>query len=475
MNTIEEPVPQSLGDHQVAAARFRKRTVQCLVQSNYITPGRYKVEALFLYTMGEFLRSCDAQAGVSFMLGLTIRLAMRMGYHRDPRNFPNISAFEGEMRRRIWAVMSQLDTLISFQVGLPRTIQAWQHDVEPPRNLFDEDFDENTQELPLSRPETELTTLCYTRAKGRVMSVFGRISDLAYSREPVTYEQTLEIDRHLEEAHDQIPSILRIKPMEQSITDPSDRILKRFTLEILYQKCRCVLHRRYLAEFHDNMRYAYSRWVCMTAAKQILQHQAVLHYESQPGGQLYRERRFPNSIQNTDYLLAAMIICLELSHGHPTEPRTDSQSNDMRVIIKVREDLLAVLETTHQVFKDMRRRSSDAQKAYAAMSIMLRRVKKSMEHAADSTGSSSGQEFNMTSDGKLTSLLACQDTKSSAVVSPPPYDSWQNQQVPMSVSGHDQISAMQSPFGSLGVIEEMLDAPTNLDWVRTLRTFCRGC
>lgn len=128
-------MPHSLGDHQAATTRFRERTVQCLVQANYITPGRYKVEALFLYTMGEFLTSCDAQAGVSFMLGLTIRLAMRMGYHRDPRNFPKMSAFEGEMRRRLWAVVSQLDTLISFQVGLPRTIQAWQHDVELPRNF----------------------------------------------------------------------------------------------------------------------------------------------------------------------------------------------------------------------------------------------------------------------------------------------------------------------------------------------------
>ncbi|KAF4245442.1 hypothetical protein CNMCM8980_009673 [Aspergillus fumigatiaffinis] len=427
LNTIEEPVPQSLGDHQVATTRFRKRTVQCLVQANYITPGRYKVEALFLYTMGEFLTSCDAQAGVSFMLGLTIRLAMRMGYHRDPRNFPKISAFEGEMRRRLWAV-------------------AWQHDVELPRNLFEEDYDENTKELPHSRPETKLTPLCYTIAKGRIMSVFGRISDLAYSREPVTYEQTLEIDRHLEEVHDQIPSILRIRPMEQSITDPSDLILKRVTLEILYQKCRCVLHRRYLAEFHDDMRYTYSRWVCMTAAKQILRHQAVLHHETQPGGQLYREKRFPNSIQNTDYLLAAMIICLELSPGHPREPGTDSQCNDVTVIIKGREDLLSTLETTHQVFKDMRRRSADAQKAYAAMSIMLRCVKKSMQHAVDSTGSS-GQESNTASD-----------------VSPPPYDGWQNQQGPSSVLAHDQINAMQSPFTSLDVIEEMLDAPTNLDW-----------
>lgn len=201
------------------------------------------------------------------------------------------------------------------------------------------------------------------------------------------------------------------------------------------------------------MRYTYSRWVCITAAKQILRHQAVLHHESQPGGQLYREKRFPNSIQNTDYLLAAMIICLGLSPGHPREPGTNSQSNDVTVIIKGREDLLLTLETS---LKDMRRRSADAQKAYAAMSIMLRCVKKSMQHAADLNGSG-GQEFNTTSD-----------------VSPPPYDGWQNRQGPSSVLAHDQLNAMQSPFASLDVIEEMLEAPTNLDWVRTLRPLVPG-
>lgn len=39
---------------------------------------------------------------------------------------------------------------------------------------------------------------------------------------------------------------------------------------------------------------------------------------------------------------------------------------------------------------------------------------------------------------------------------------------------NDQLNAMQSPFTSLDVIEEMLDAPTNLDWVRTLRPFVPG-
>ncbi|GAB1208988.1 hypothetical protein APSETT445_007753 [Aspergillus pseudonomiae] len=370
---LGEPLPVYLEDSGYIISTFRKRAAQCLVQSNYTQPGKYKVEALFYYTLGEFYRSNDAQVSVSFLLGITIRLAMRTGYHRDPRHFPSISAYEGEMRRRVWATMRQLDTLISFQVGLPRTIQDWQDDVELPRNICDEDFGEGTTHLPPSRPESELTTASYIRAKSRIMAAFGKISDLAYSRKSVTYDEILEIDRRLEEVYGLVPFNFRIRPVDQSFADPSDLILRRYTLELLYQKARCVLHRRYLGEVHSNLRYAYSRWVCMSASKEILRHQADLHHETQPGGILYRDRQFPNSLQNADYLLAAMIICLELSHDPPADPIMNS---DVTVVIKGREDLLTSLETSHQIFEQSRRRSTDAQKAYAALTIMLRRVKK---------------------------------------------------------------------------------------------------
>lgn len=327
--------------------------------------------------MGEFYRTYDAQVGVSFLLEMTIRLALRMGYHRDPQHFPNISPFEGELRRRVWWIMCQLDSLISFQVGLPRTVQDWQHDVELPRNLSDEDIYEDMEQLPPSKPENELTALSYTRVKSRIMSVFGKISDLAYSRETVTYEQTLEIDRRLEEAHSLVTPAFKMRPLDQSIADPAELILRRYTLQLLYQKARCVLHRRYLGEVHTNPRYAYSRWVCMSASKEILRHQADLYHETQPGGILYRDRQFPNSLQYADYLLAAMIICLELSSNQTTGPNVNHANNGVAVVINGREDLLATLETSHSIFEKLRRLSADADRAHAALTMMLRRVKES--------------------------------------------------------------------------------------------------
>ncbi|THC96452.1 hypothetical protein EYZ11_004043 [Aspergillus tanneri] len=449
---LQEPLPSPLEDASEIINTFRKRNAQCLAQSNYIQPGKYKVEALFSYVMGEFYRSNDAQVSVSFLLGTTIRLAMRMGYHRDPQHFSSIPPFEGEMRRRVWSIMRQLDSLISFQVGLPRTIQDWQHDTEMPRNLFDEDLYEGMQQLPPSRPDSELTTTSYTRVKSRLMSVFGKISDLAYSREPVTYEETLETDRRLEEAHNEVTPIFKIRPIEQSIADPAELILGRYTLELLYQKARCVLHRRYLGEVHTNLRYAYSRWACMSASKEILRQQVDLHHETQPGGILYRDRQFPNSLQYTDYLLAAMIICLELSHNQTTGTEVEHPNNEVAVVINGREDLLAALEVSHSIFEKSRQQSADAQKAYNALTVMLRRVKRGLQSLSPQLQPRPQEIAN-----------------EPTLAQPPPYGSWQGYQNPsyalhMSADPIPSTMDLELPVTSLDVIEDMLNAPTNLDW-----------
>ncbi|KAJ5808808.1 hypothetical protein N7474_010077 [Penicillium riverlandense] len=365
----EEPLPVTMADAMLTWNVFRKRGAQCLVQANYLAPGRYKVEALLLYSLGEFYQSQDAQIGVSYLLGMTIKLAMRMGYHRDPRHYTNLTALEGEMRRRQWCLLCQIDTLISYQVGLPRTIQPWQYDTELPSNLMDTDFDETTAQLPPPRPEEERTMSSYTRCKGRIMLVFGQITDLAYSRDHVAYEEALEIDRRLEEAHDKLPQFFRMQPMAQCLADPVDLIMRRYSLELLYQKSRVVLHRRYMAEAPGNKRYSYSRGVCVAAATETLRHHAEIWNESMPGRQLNCERQFLNSLQNTDFLLSAMILCLELS-------RDGERGDDRTLNERQRTDLLMLLETTHRIFKESRRQSTDTQRAFAALTIMLDRVKR---------------------------------------------------------------------------------------------------
>jgi hypothetical protein len=135
-----------------------------------------------LYFGTEYLRSADTQFSVYVLVGMLVRLSFRMGYHRDPSRFPNISPFKGEMRRRHWLVIMSLDLVTSAQVGLPRSIQSFMYDTQEPRNYVEQDIHENITELPPSRPESELTQLLYSIVLTRVRTIQAKITDLMNSK-----------------------------------------------------------------------------------------------------------------------------------------------------------------------------------------------------------------------------------------------------------------------------------------------------
>ena len=121
---------------------FLMRARQALVAGRYRNGRPYSVEAVLLYGFCIYIQKEDPDADAWMILGISARLAMKMGYHRDPSHFANISPFEGEMRRRTFWMIKNLDTLLSFQIGLPAIVHDEECDTAPPSNLFDSDFDE---------------------------------------------------------------------------------------------------------------------------------------------------------------------------------------------------------------------------------------------------------------------------------------------------------------------------------------------
>ncbi|TQB76222.1 hypothetical protein MPDQ_000529 [Monascus purpureus] len=418
----QRPLPDHFGNLKDARDLYLKRTAQCIVLSNYTVPGRYKVETLMLYTWGELFRNADAQVGLSFLIGITY----------------------SSLGRR-----NEATVLVS---PLPNG----HHDSVP--NLH-----ENAMHLPPSRPETERTPASYIRAKGRIMYVFGQISDLAYSHhEPVPYGKVLELDKKLDEAHDLMPPFFQIRPLEMSIGDRVETITRRFSLDILYQKARWVLHRRYLADVGSDPRYDYSRYVCINAAKQVLRHQVVLYHESQPGGRLYGDIHVTSSLQTNDYLAAAMIICVEVSqnreqHGYPGDKVS-------------REELLSILEKSHNIFKDQRDQSTDAQRGCDALAIMLSRVKAGRHGASNcqtatlSNGRTSLDPSYSHSQDSPTDIRLLAETP----IHDGPQSSGTNQLDSVTLaSSATEVTLPQTrsiSSAGLGVIEDMLNTPSNIDW-----------
>ncbi|GKT96755.1 fungal specific transcription factor domain protein [Colletotrichum tofieldiae] len=61
-----------------------------------------------------------------------------------------------------------MDLRLSNQIALPRLLKLQQYGTAEPRNLLDTDFNDSTVKLPPSRPETEVTPVLNSLAKGRI-------------------------------------------------------------------------------------------------------------------------------------------------------------------------------------------------------------------------------------------------------------------------------------------------------------------
>lgn len=362
-------ISSQLGGAPADASLDKDLLLRCsaksLVLGKYLKPQRYAVEALLLYVMCKYMSSFETVGEICTLLGVIVRLAMRMGYHRDAKQLSGINAFDGEMRRRTWAVIRHLDLLGSFQIGLPSLIQTDVCDAETPRNLVDSDFDEFTSQLPTPRSDTEATDMLYFVVKTRILKTSEEVVRISLSLQTTAYDEVIALDAQLRDVHCSIPPHMRRRPISQSFTDPTQLVLGRINCELLYQKSLCVLHRKCLRDDPEN---ASSRGACTNAALTILEIQAELREESLPGGQLFRDRWMLSSITLHDFLLAATIICLDLSEKHKTDPSPLSSSNSEF------DSKIGALKRSYAIFVEQSAGSKQARRCADAIAYMLPRI-----------------------------------------------------------------------------------------------------
>ncbi|EZF33320.1 hypothetical protein H109_03636 [Trichophyton interdigitale MR816] len=357
---------------------YREKIVQCLIMGEYTNSGPYVLETMIQYVYVEYIVRADAGKDNWFLLAIQVNLAMRMGYHRDPSHFPGISPLQGEMRRRVWATVLMSDILVSSQMGMARMIADWKCDTAEPRNLNDNDMDENTTELPPPRPETEHTTALGIIARRRMLMALGAISDVTDAVKPSSYAEIMRVDGVLHDAAASIPPPLKMKPMASSVTDSPQVIMARLFIGHMFYKGQIMLHRRFLymeSPPGEEDKYAYSRNACIDASLGTLNIQHVLDEETCQGGQLYSMRWRVSSMMNHQFLIGTMILCSLLHRGKNLERE---------------QEITAALRTTRAIWMRRSSQSQEAKKAAETVSIVLARVGEGRAQGEETSGFSQG-------------------------------------------------------------------------------------
>ena len=353
-------------DETHSVDRFVTASAQCLNLGGYTRPKKHLIPALLLLAQSQYLRRLDPSREVKMVLAMISQLAYQSGLHREPPQ--NISPFEAEMRRRHWLGVRHFEIQVACQFGVPAVIPYNSYDVNPPRNLHDEDLKEDMAKLPEERDWSEPTVVTSFLIKSKLMTVLSEVYHHALSVRKDTGDNSDEtisrLDFAIRHEHASIPTKYAIRSFSESYADSEGLIMSRLTLEFLVQKTLCILHRRRMAEGHD-----YSRRTCIDAACKIINVTNELVAEFAAGRQLQGKTFILNSTIVNDFLLAGMVLCL----GIATEDRNASRRRTSSDTDKLRKQI-DLLNKARSLCVDLTPRSRGAKRVGEAISLLFSRL-----------------------------------------------------------------------------------------------------
>ncbi|KAK1958575.1 hypothetical protein LY78DRAFT_751070 [Colletotrichum sublineola] len=201
--------------------------------------------------------------------GALIQDGISVGLHREPSHMSGkISVYNQEMRRRIWATVQEFDMQASFDHGLPTLVSQLHYDVQPPRNLDDEDFDEDTTQLPPSKHGKEYTYSSYQNLARQSLPLRMELSRLLCGPPgEIDYDQVIRYTNDITHEIDSLPSWEH----NNSNTHGGKRPLLAYTLlHIQLRQYIIPLHQPFLKLRKSNAKYQYSEIIYYNAARDIV-------------------------------------------------------------------------------------------------------------------------------------------------------------------------------------------------------------
>lgn len=234
--------------------------------------------------------------------GNLIRLAISNGLHRDANivnlrhatpSSKKVSAFDQEMRRRIWNTISELELLAAFDRGMPATLRDLVEDCGPPLNIDDEDFDPSVEQLPGPKPVSQYTRSSFQHLSRLSWSLRLELVSVINGAHPqMAYEDVLLYDKKIMQHLDEIPHW----------TDQAS-LVSRVLLQLQLQELLLFLHRPYAREVAGSSRYDYSAIIHLRSAMNILD----LHHQLTSTGNISL------CLFRNDVFGAALSICYNFS------------------------------------------------------------------------------------------------------------------------------------------------------------------
>jgi len=230
--------------------------------------------------------------------GALIQDGIAVGLHREPSHMAGkIDVYNQEMRRRIWTTVQEFDMQASFDHGLPTLLSQLHYDTNAPRNLDDEDFDEDTTQLPPSKPVGVYTFSSFQHLARQSLPLRLELSRLLTGpTSDIDYDQVIRHTNDLTQEIDALPSW--DMNVDNSVCTKNPLIAYTL-LHVQLRQYIIPLHQPYLKLRKENSKYQYSEIIYYNAARDIV----LLH------DKLYEQGIRALNFLREDALTTAINLC----------------------------------------------------------------------------------------------------------------------------------------------------------------------
>lgn len=212
-----------------------------------------------------------------------LHMAVAMGLHRNPVIFPALSAYQAEMRTRLWATITELTVMSSLDsaMPLPSTLQNFARTT--PLNVNDQDIDLNRKARPVPHPDHHLTDssvqILLLKSLPVRMEVVRFLNNQIHQDQ--SYEVALRLGNELRSACREIATFFH-SSQSQSQQGPSLRMTDfhlRF-LDLCLHQYILFLHRPFMIQARKDPRFYMSRKVCLESCMVITSYADRLNLPS---------------------------------------------------------------------------------------------------------------------------------------------------------------------------------------------------
>ncbi|KAI9158341.1 Transcription factor asR3 [Paramyrothecium foliicola] len=230
--------------------------------------------------------------------GALIQDGIAVGLHREPSHMGGkIDVYNQEMRRRIWSTVQEFDMQASFDHGLPTLVSQLHYDTNAPRNLDDEDFDEDTTVLPPSKPPKEYTFSSFQNLTRQSLQLRLELSRLLTGPvSQIDYDQVIRYTNDLTQEIDALPSWDMTSDPGNGKKNP---LIAYTLLHVQLRQYIIPLHQPFLKLRQQNSKYQYSEIIYYNAARDIV----LLH------DKLYEQGVRALNFLREDALTTAINLC----------------------------------------------------------------------------------------------------------------------------------------------------------------------